>query len=170
MFGKGDYVFHASGGICRVEDLQYAPLVGMPADRLYYVLRSLHDANGVIYLPTDCTTVFLRPTLTREEATALVREAPEIRTLSAPDAKTLRLAYVDAMKTHDPREWMRVIKTVSEREEALAKASRTQRLSETERSYGEEAKRYLFTELSLALDIPIDEMEERVFGTPAQIG
>ena len=50
MFAKGDYVFYASGGVCRVDDLQYAPLDGMPADRLYYVLRSLHDANGVICL------------------------------------------------------------------------------------------------------------------------
>lgn len=167
MFGKGDHVYHASGGICRVEDLQYAPLVGMPADRLYYVLRSLHDVNGVIYLPTDCTTVFLRPTLTREEATSLLREAPKIPTLSAPDAKTLRLAYVEAMKTHDPRQWVRVIKTIAEREGQLAKASRTQRLSETERSYGEEAKRYLFTELSIALDIPKEEMETHIFGSPA---
>ena len=167
MFGKGDYVYHASGGICRVEDLQYAPIDGMPADRLYYVLRSLHNANGVIYLPTDCTSVFLRPLLTREEAKALLHEARELPPFTASDAKTLRATYIEAMKKHDPYEWVRVIKTVSEREGALAKISRTQRLSETERTYGEEAKRYLFTELSIVLDVPREQLEEHIFGALA---
>ena len=168
MFGKGDYVYHASGGVCRVEDLQYAPLAGMPTDRLYYVLRSLHDPNGVIYLPTDCTAVFLRPLLSREEANELVSEVPALSSLQAGDAKALRAAYIEAMKTHDPHEWVRVIKTVYERANSLSKVSRPQRLSETERSYGEEAKRNLFTELSLVLNIPNDKVENYVFGSLAE--
>ena len=168
MFGKGDYVYYASGGICRVEDLQYAPIDGMPADRLYYVLRSLHDANGVIYLPTDCTTVFLRPLLTKDEANALLGKVSELPVLSAPDAKALRTNYIDAMKKHDPYEWLRVIKTIHERASRLATVSRTQRLSETERSYGEEAKKYLFTELSIVLDVPREQMESQIFGAFAE--
>ncbi len=168
MFGKGDYVYHASGGVCLVDDVTYAPLEGMPADRLYYVLKPVHDRNGVIYLPTDCNTVFLRPLLNREEAAELVREVPKLSCLEAEDAKSLRLAYVDAMKTHDPYEWVRVIKTVYERTIHLAEVSRTQRLSETERSYGEEAKKHLFTELSLVLDLPDDKVEHYVFGPLAE--
>ena len=166
MFAKGDYVFYASGGVCRVDDLQYAPLDGMPADRLYYVLRSLHDANGVICLPTDCTTVFLRPLISRAAGEALLREYNELPVLEAPDAKTLRVAYQDAMKTFEPREWLRVVKTVAERTSRLAGASRTQRLSETERSLGEEARRYLLTELSLVLDRSTEQIAAVLFGDP----
>lgn len=166
MFAKGDHVFYASGGVCRVEDLQYAPLEGMPAERLYYVLRSLHDANGIIYLPVDCTAVFLRPLISREEGEALLRDHAALRPLEAPDAKALRAAYQEAMKTYEPREWLRVVKTVSERARRLAGASRTQRLSETERSIGEEARRYLLTELSVVLEQPVEQISAVLFGTP----
>lgn len=159
VFEKGDYVYYASDGICRVEDLQYAPIKGMPPDRLYYVLRSLHTGNGVIYLPTDCDTVFIRRILSREEAKALLEELPDLPLIEAPDAKALRERYIESMKKHDPREWVRVIKTVTARAQKLAQVSRTQRLSETERSYADDAKRYLCSELSLSLEIPGPEME-----------
>ena len=168
MFGKGDYVYYASGGICRVEDLQYAPIDGMPADRLYYVLRSLHDANGIIYLPTDCTTVFLRPLLTKKEANNLLQDISELPVFSAPNAKALRVSYTEAMKKHDPYEWLRIIKTIHDRAAKLATVSRTQKLSETERSYGEEAGKYLFTELSIVLNIPREQMESQIFGAFAE--
>lgn len=169
MFRKGDYVFYASGGVCHVEDLRYAPIEGMPADRLYYVLRSLHDANGVIYLPTDCTTVFMRRLLTRREAEDLIRSVPAIQPLEAEDAKALRAKYTETMKKYDPTEWVRVIKTVLQRKRRLAETSRSQRLSETERSFADDAKRYLYTELSFALDLPADQVEKRLFGDLTEV-
>lgn len=162
MFQKGDYVYYASGGVCHVEDLMYAPLEGMPKDRLYYVMRSLHDSSGVIYLPTDCDAVFLRGLISKEEAEKLLTEIAELPPIDAPDAKTLRERYVAAMRKHDPREWVRVIKTVYLRARRLAQVSRTQRLSETERSYADDAKRFLYSELSLSLNVPAAEMENYI--------
>lgn len=160
MFQIDEYVYYASGGVCRVTDIQSAPLAGMPEDRLYYVLRSLHDGgNGVMYVPVDSETVFIRPLMDRETALALVRQIPEIEEIEEPNAKALRGRYIDAMKMHAPAEWVRVIKTVRRRIERLAKASRTQRISDTERALAEDAKRYLHAELSIALEIPLSEME-----------
>ena len=47
-FQKDDYVFYESGGICKILDIQIAPLEGMPADREYYVMRSIYDKSGMI--------------------------------------------------------------------------------------------------------------------------
>ena len=163
MFEKGDYVFYASGGICRIEEIAQAPLAGMPADRTYYVLRSLHDANGISYLPTDCTTVFLRPILTANQADQLLQNADKMDLITAPDAKALRARYQEAMRTYQPNEWLRVLKTIQDRAEQMAAAARTQRISETERSFGEEARKYLYTELSLALDLPDSQIEAFIF-------
>ncbi len=163
MFAKGDFVFYASGGICRVEDIQRAPLPGMPEDRMYYVLRSLHDANGIAYIPTDSTTVFLRPILSKEEAAQFLTQVGDVQTIVAPDAKSLRTNYQEAMRTYQPGEWFRVIKTVRERAGRVAENARPVKLSETERSFGEEAKKYLYTELSLALDLTEPQIEERLF-------
>jgi len=162
MFQRDDYVYYASGGVCRISDICYAPLEGMPPDRQYYVLRSLHDPNGVNYVPVDSDAVFLRRLLTRQEAENLLEEIPEVPTIEEPNAKALRGKYVESMRKHDPTEWVRVIKTVYQRMRTMAASSHSQRLSDTERSFAEDAKRYLYAELSLALEVPVQEMERYI--------
>ena len=71
-FQKDEYVFYASGGICKILDVQFAPLEGMPADREYYVMRSIHDKSGLIYVPTDNETIFMRHLLNAERAEVLL--------------------------------------------------------------------------------------------------
>ncbi len=150
MFSKDDHVFYESGGICRILDVQVSPLDGMPADKTYYVLQSMHDNNGLMYVPVDNETVFLRLLMNREEANALIEEIAVIEPIKEPNAKMLRNRYVDAMRTHQPREWVRVIKTVQLRMNSMV--GRAQRISETERSFYENAKRFLKTELALAFE------------------
>ena len=158
MFRIGDYVYYASGGVCLVSDICYAPLSGMPRDRQYYVLRPAGGADDVMYVPVNSDAVFMRELMSRDEAEALLARFGEIQVLEEPNAKALREKYVEAMRRHDPVEWVRVIKTVSGRIRRLERQSRNQRISDTERSYGEDAKRYLYTELAIALECSFEEM------------
>ncbi len=157
MFQLNDYVFYESGGICKIADIQTAPLAGMPADRQYYILTSIHDRNGKMYIPVDSDQIFLRPLLNRGEAEALVSRIPSVETFEEPTAKLLRVRYLEAMRTHLPEEWVRVIKTVYSRMQSCT--SRNQRVSDSERAFAESAKRYLYAELALALDLPEGDME-----------
>lgn len=161
MYQINDYVFYESGGICRIADIQYAPLEGMPTDRQYYVMQSLHDANGIMYIPVDSDKVFLRRLMNRAEAEDFLSHIEAIGIIEESNAKLLRAKYIEAMHTHEPMEWVRVIKTVQARAAALPN-SRTARLSETERSFWENAKRYLHTELALALGMEVGDMESYI--------
>ena len=160
MFQKDEFVFYGSGGVCQISDIQVSPLDGMPADRSYYVLRSLHDRNGVMYVPVDSEAVFLRHLMDEREAEALIEQIPTVEVFNEPSAKLLRTKYVDAMRTHAPVEWVRVIKTVYSR--TTGEERRVQRLSETERSFAENAKRFLYTELSIALGMGVGEVERYI--------
>ena len=160
MFAIDEYVYYASEGICRIADICRAPLKGMPEDRLYYILHPVRVNGGVLYVPTDSDSVFLRRLLTADEAEQLLNEIPVMEAFEETNAKALRLRYNEAMHTHAPSEWVRVIKTVRRRMECFAGAARSQRISETERGFAEDAKRYLYTELSLALNVPVGEMEQ----------
>ena len=164
MFQIGDHVYYASGGVCKVADICYAPLTGMPKDRQYYVLHSLHDTSSVMYVPVNSETVFLRGLIAKEAAESLMKRISDIEEIHEPNAKLLRAKYVDTMRMHDPEEWVRVIKTVRGRICRLEKHSKTQRISDTERSFAEDAKRYLYTELSLTLGVPREEIEARIRG------
>lgn len=157
MFEKHAYVFHESGGVCRIVDICKAPLENMPSNRDYYVLRPLQDDNSMIYVPTDSDRIFLRRLLTREESEALLAQIASVEIIKEENSKLLRNRYVEAMRTHEPIEWVRVIKTVEARMVLLA--SRSQRLSETERSHMERAKRHLKGELSVSLEISESDAE-----------
>lgn len=159
MFRIGEYVYYASGGVCLVSDVCYAPLSGMPQDRQYYVLRPANGGDGVMYVPVNSETVFLRALMSREAAEELLEQTDEIGLIEEPNAKALRERYVDAMRQHDPVEWVRVIKTVHWRIRRLAEQSNTKRISDTERSYAEDAKRYLYMELAIALEKNPEEMK-----------
>lgn len=158
MYQINDYVFYESGGICKVADIRYAPLESMPSDRRYYILQSTHDSNGVMYVPVDNDCIFMRRLFNRREAEDFLPTIPSIPVIEESNAKLLRNKYTEAMRTHAPKEWVRVIKTVYTRAMALS-ATRSARLSETERSFSETAKRYLYTELALALEKDPHDME-----------
>ena len=160
MFRIDDYVYYASGGVCLVSDICYAPLSGMSPDRQYYVLQSVHGAGGVMYVPVDSESVFLRRLLTKEEAEALLKKIPDIEGFDEPSAKALRQRYLEAMRRHDPEEWVRVIKTAHGRMQKLAARSNSGRISDTERSYAEDAKRYLYGELSITLEVPLEDLRD----------
>ncbi|MBR2721494.1 MAG: hypothetical protein IKC31_05155 [Clostridia bacterium] len=160
MFQPNDYVFYESGGICKIADIQTSPLSGMPPDRKYYILTSVHDKNGVMYIPVDSENIFLRPLLSRTEAEALVEQIPSVVVFEEPTAKLLRTRYLEAMRTHLPVEWVRVIKTVFARTKNCV--NRNQRVSDSERAFAESAKRYLYAELSLALELSEGEIEQHL--------
>jgi CarD family transcriptional regulator len=159
-FQKDEYVFYASGGICKILDIQYAPLEGMPADREYYVMRSIHDKSGMIYVPKDNENIFIRPLLSAECAESLLAGISQVLPIIEENGKLLRSKYLEAMQKHDPSEWVRIIKTAYHRKKEFP--DRIQRLSEGERDLVARAKCFLYTELSLALDVPEKEMAERM--------
>ena len=161
VFVAGDYIFYGAGGVCKIDAVLSAPLEHMPKDRMYYVMHSLDDPSGVIYVPVDSEMVFLRPLLTREEAEALLLRVSEILPIEESNAKLLRERYLAAMRTHCPDEWVRVVKTVRRRREAMGNG-RPARLSETERSFGESASHHLERELSLVLGLRGEELERYV--------
>jgi CarD family transcriptional regulator len=159
-FQKDDYVFYESGGICKILDVQFAPLEGMPADREYYVMRSIHDKSGMIYVPKDNQNIFMRPLLNLEGAEALLKELSNVAPIVEENGKLLRAKYLEAMQKHDPIEWVRVIKTAYARKNEFP--DRIQRLSEGERNLVARAKGFLYTELALALNISEKDMAERM--------
>ena len=160
IFQKDDYVFYESGGICQILDIQQAPLEGMPVDREYYVMRSIHDKSGMLYVPRDNQNIFIRPLLDVERAEALLANFVHIVPMVEENGKLLRAKYLEAMQKHDPTEWVRIIKTAYYRKNEFP--DRIQRLSEGERDLVARAKKFLYTELSLALGVPEKEMGERM--------
>ncbi len=158
MFEKHEYVFHESGGICQVADICKSPLDNMPADKDYYILQPVQDANSMIYVPVDSDCIFLRGLMNRQTAEELLSKMSAVEIIDEKNPKLLRAKYIETLRTHEPIEWVRVIKTVEARIKLLA--ARSQRISETERSFLERAKKNLYGELALSLELDANTMEQ----------
>lgn len=168
MFQKNDYVFYESEGICLVADILRSPLEGMPKDKDYYLLRSIYSRNGVLYVPVDNDKIYMRAILKKEEAEKLVNEIPKLEEIEEENSKKLRATYIELLQSHQPHNWVRILKTVRSRlRNSIANG---QRISDTERSVAENAKRFLHSELALALNLEENEVEDYIrtrLGDPA---
>lgn len=155
-FNINDYVFYSSGGICQISGICRKQFKGMSADMEYYVITSVGEPKETIYAPVDSDKIFMRPIMTHEEANKLIDMMPSIKEIDEENIKLLKEKYNEAMKTHEPAQWVKVSKTIYRR---ANNPENKRRISETERSFGDTARKYLNVELALALGIEVGEVD-----------
>ena len=156
MFEVGEYVVYGCKGVCRVDQITHIDIPGSDKDRLYYVLTPLEDKSGKIYAPTDNQKIAMRRVITRQEAEHLIEEMPQIEGLWISDEKQREHTYKEALKTCDYRAWISIIKALYFRKkERIAQGKKITSLDE---KYLKAAEDELYSELSLTLGIPKNEM------------
>ncbi len=157
MFETGKYVVYRNKGVCYIREITHLDIPGTDPDRLYYILNPVSDSSAKLYLPTDCDESMVRPVMSRSEANALIAEIPEIGLLTVDDEKKRETIYKEAMKSCDCRRLISVIKTLHRRrEDRLATGKKVTVLDDR---YLRAAEHELFDELSIALDLPKDQMQ-----------
>lgn len=161
MFSKGELIVYGNTGVCRVEDVAPAAhLSSADKERLYYKLVPLYG-SGCIYIPVE-TSVFMRPVLTRAEAEALIDEIPQIKEESSQglDPRALAEKYRATLNTHECSDLVQLIKSVFSKNQALAGSGK--KPGKTDQEYMKRAEGLLHGELAVALDIPVEEVEDYI--------
>lgn len=167
MFEKGTLVVYESSGVCRVDD------VGVPTGlstakkgRIYYTLTPIYGA-GIIYIPVD-TTAFIRSVISREEALELVARIPQIdeSCCEERDPRMLSAHYREYLRNHDCESLIQLIKMIYVKNCSATKSNRKPGM--TDMQYLKRAKELLHSELSVALDIPCDEVETYIQNSVGQ--
>ena len=160
MFEKGDYVVYGTKGVCQVEEVTELDMKGTAEGRLYYVLRPCFQKGSTIFTPVDNGKTAMRAVMSREEAQRLVDGISEIEALWEKNDKERERLYKEAIRSGDPRQWIRIIKTSYLRgQERLAQGKKATTIDER---YFHAAEEQLYEELSIALDMPKDEMREYI--------
>jgi CarD family transcriptional regulator len=102
----------------------------------------------------------MRKVITREEATQLIEEFPNIERLMVSDDRQREEKYKELMRTCDNRAWVCMVKTLYTRgRERLAQGKKITSLDER---YMKAAQNELLSELSLSLGVPRNEMEHYI--------
>ncbi|MDR1621701.1 MAG: CarD family transcriptional regulator [Synergistaceae bacterium] len=144
MYETGDYVICRNGGVWRVS--------GINADKICLVE---HERGTVNLLPANDDEL-VRKIVSKETILEIVERIGFIRTIQASNEKVRRKLYDEAMAKYDEVEWAKVIKTVYLRQKG-------KRLLPFEPAYSEKAKSYLHGEISILLEVPVNEVEDYIF-------
>ena len=155
MYSVGEKVIYGENGVCTVSKV--APLESSGAsDKLFYHLEPL-IGSGVYFTPVD-SGAYMRPIISRDEAEALIDAIPSIEPAICRDN---RFNHVDAFykelfKQHSCEALVAIVKGLRERmSEKKTKSSRAE-------STMKRAKDMLHGELSIALGMNVDEVEDYI--------
>lgn len=154
-YAIGDLIIYGETGVCRVEGVVERPF--LDGTQVCFKLQPLYQ-SCVIYTPVEGGTVFTRPIITAQDADALIDEirgiTPQAFDLTAPRA--LSEKYDAVIKTHDCREYIRLIVSIySKKELAVA---RRKKLSAVDERYLKKTEDLLFGEFACALGLKKHEV------------
>ncbi|MBQ1193850.1 MAG: CarD family transcriptional regulator [Lachnospiraceae bacterium] len=157
MFEKGEYVVYGQNGICKVSEITSLDMSGIDKEKQYYVLLPLSAKGSTIYCPTDNTKLVLRNVLSKEEAWELIDEIPDIEELWIMNEKMRENDYKQAIRSGNPKELIRIIKTLYLRKQERIAVGK--KMTSTDDKYFHMAEERLYSELALAIGRDAGEME-----------
>lgn len=161
MFQVGEKIIYGNTGVCEVGDITHLKMDGIDESKLYYLLIPLNEKKSKIYTPTDNDKVKMRRVLTKQEAEELVNEIESVDEMGImPNDKAREEKYKQALKTCDCREWIRMIKTLYMKKQNLIASGK--KFPNTDEKYLRQAESNLYEELSVALDIDKNGMEQYI--------
>lgn len=160
MFNIGEYIVYGMNGVCRVEEIGPMSLNGIDSEKVYYTLLPLYTKGSRVFTPVDNQKVVMRPVISEQEVCQLIDDMQNIEELDVLDDKRRELAYKEAVKSCDCREWIRIINTARKRkEERLAQGKK---MSACDERYLKQAQDNLYGEFAISLKIDKGEVESYI--------
>ncbi len=157
MFEKDQLIMCGGHGVCRVVSITDNPVDRRDKVRKYYVLEPLFEKASTIYTPVDNDKVIMRRVMTKEEAEELTKRVTEIDTVWIQEEKKREQMYKEAIRTYDCRSLVQVIKTLYIRKQNRIQEGK--KVLSSDEQYLRKAEELLYSEMSVALSIPREEVE-----------
>ena len=164
MFEIGELIIYGGNGVCRVEKIGSIDTGMGTKGRMYYTLNPLKNKDSRIFTPVDNEKVIMRPTMTKEDALALIDQIQNVETLWIGDERRRETEYKEAVRKCDCREYVKIIKTIYLRKEA--RLADGKKVTAVDERYYAIAEENLYGELAVALGMDRDQaktfVEQRV--------
>lgn len=158
MYNVGEFVIYGNSGICEIKKITDLRDQGMPKDKLYYLMVPVNEKDSRIYVSVAGVNEGMRKVLSREEASRLIDEVPDIETLDIENDKLREKRYQEVIRSSDCRELISVIKTLYLRKRQRQSAGKKN--TSTDEKYFRMAEKNLYSELAFALGEKPERMQE----------
>ena len=160
MFEKNQLIMCGGHGVCRVVNVTGNPFDRLDKVRMFYVLEPVFEKASTVYMPVDNDKVVMRRIMNRDEAEELIDNITEIETVWVKEEKGREQMYKDAIRTYDSQSLVQIIKTLYQRKRS--RINEGKKVLSSDEQYLHKAEELLYSEMSLALSIPKDEVESYI--------
>ncbi|NLP16783.1 MAG: CarD family transcriptional regulator [Clostridiales bacterium] len=167
MYEIGEYIVYGNHGVCRVEDVGSLDISGIDKSIECYTLQPVFSKSSTLYTPVDNDKVLMRRVITNDEAQELIDWIKDSPLLWIENDKQREEAYKDALRKHDCMDWVKIIKTLYVRKQE--RLSQGKKLTFTDEKYLAIAQDFLYGELSIAMEMDREEIEEMILGKLEQL-
>ncbi|MCM1087753.1 MAG: CarD family transcriptional regulator [Muribaculaceae bacterium] len=161
MFEVGEFIMCGGHGVCRVTAITGNPIDKLDKEKKYYILEPVFEKGSTIYTPVDNEKIIMRKIMNEKDAKKLIGEIPDIETVWIKEEKTREQMYKEAIKTYDSQSLVQIIKTLYLRKQD--RMQKGKKVLSSDEHYLKKAEELLYSEMSLALSIPKESVEEYIF-------
>ena len=168
MFNAGDFVTYGSTGVCRVEGTTI-PDFAPEGDRLYYVLRPVYQ-NGTIFTPVEGGKVPMRSVISKEKAEKLIDIIPSVKATAYYSKAPMELSqkYGSMLSSYDCIDLIELTMSIYAKKQDAA--AHKKKVGAVDERYMTRAEELLFGELSVALGIKLEEVQDYIADRVEQLG
>ena len=156
MYKKGDYVVYRHD-ICTIKDIRKNKLNGIT----YYVMNPIDDDSLIIDIPIEDRMGHLRDVISSEDAKKLIERIPNINPIEDINEKNLEIKYKELLATGKYDDLIKIIKTTFLRNES--RTNNKKKISEKDNNYFKIAEKYLYNELSISLNMSVEDVKDYIF-------
>ncbi len=160
MFQIGQTVLYGMEGVCTIEERKKMKVGHTRA--FYYVLRPVFRPTSTIFVPEDNELLLskMRPVLSQEEITMLLREVPQEELAWIEDPNERKLEYQKILNGGERLWLVRLIRALYLRRQLLQ--SRGKHLRTGDEQMLRDAEKLLNDEFALVLNISQNEVPEYI--------
>lgn len=158
MFKVNDYVVYGLNGVCMVEDIEKMMLKNKEQE--YYILYPINNKKMTIKIPVDNKTMSIRELMSKNEVMNLIEFISKKEIIQIDDYRKKNQEYKTIIRSGNVIDIIKVINSINlEKDE---KASLGKKINKTEDDILISAKKQLYQEMSIVLDININEVEDYI--------
>jgi CarD family transcriptional regulator len=160
MYNIGDLIIYSSHGICRIDDICEKTYSGMTQN--YYVIHPIEDDNLTINAPVELVNKTMVEIMNHSEALEIIESFKQPGIMWIDKAMDRTKSFTEIIKSGKRKEISMLLNTLMRKKNEFE--STDKKLSDPDRRLLLWIQSILFKELSIALDITIEEVVQKVEG------
>jgi CarD family transcriptional regulator len=160
MLQKGDLIVYSAHGVCQIDDICEKSFSGEV--RTYLVIHPLEDPNLTINVPAEQQKDAALPIMSRDEAEQILQSfhRPGVRWIDNRNQRNQ--IYQEMIHSGDRRQIAQVVNTLMKKKDETERAGK--KFGLTDQKLLTSVQKILFQELSIALQLPLEDVEQIIYG------